>query len=981
VKLSILTGSAQTDKLARLVEYFEGSDEVLVLCATAAQEGDIGRSYALSACSEQTKRESCPDLQAISIGRLIANQWNRWGDNRALVGSSIRTKVIEQVLAKHEVPLALRTKGGKRLLSRLAAAYVPACASGVGQIAKQTGHSTKAYLHHQAIEDLLIAYHKDLQNEGYIEHQYAMQILADKIEERSLGLFYKKIIVTGFKDFTQSQLKLLCACTKQREVVVILDYEEGNPATEYTEKTLRLLLERGAQETDLSLPDKERACELVLGRAQGFAAEVALMADFAEDLHREHPEQSKALLIPRMQNYVRPIARELERRDIPFEIDVKTPFGSTGFGAAFLALLRICVDEEAQFNGRAFVMSAYSGLDSDAALELDTRWRRYRASSASILSQLSRHESGACDSLRLIMGKERSARIGDWSSLITALYAKGAQSHMSSNFDLLQSAAAQKSATTALQELYEQEFARHSRNPQQEIAADGSDDKQPGTRILSFDPHISAAELYAILRETLVAQTPNPASPAILLAQPERAYGRQFHSVIAGGLSARDDTGKPDSTLDVHVAADLSGFSVPDRAQQQQFSYYATVALAKTKLYLVAQHETLGGETLKPGGLLNLAERTLGTDFSQLPCSYKYNDEIIPFQSYANPEKQAEIKGILAQEQLCAPLRLPPRGESMQFDLGYTENSPVAATTLQNFANCPYNWVLQRYAAGAEIERDFDAREQGNFAHRVLKAFYEELSAQGIGNRITEANLTPALALYRQVFDTQASQLEEKILLTSAERTDLAMLRFSLADFLRSEVNYAPEFVPRYLEYRFGDAGDDTSDSASSGPLDVGIGLPLRGAIDRIDVRADDSAALIIDYKRKSDAGGLTAQANNNIFQGVLYRKAAESALSVRPVAHSYRSYADLNTKPSEVYAQADNPEQRPLGLPKVGRGKTGGLSEKKMTAGIEKVMTNAQKAASDLRAGRIERRKNNALCIYCLHEDCEYKPAQRSRL
>ncbi|MCL2680329.1 MAG: PD-(D/E)XK nuclease family protein, partial [Coriobacteriia bacterium] len=709
-------------------------------------------------------------------------------------------------------------------------------------------------------------------------------------------------------------------------------------------------------------------------------------ADFAQELQQQYPNQPKALLIPSIKNYLRPLATQLEQRAVPFELDVKTPFGATGFGAALLALLRVCIGDDQQANGLAFALSAYSGLSPDQVLELDTRWRRYRVSPASMLTQLSQHPSGACDSLRLIRSSSMSARIGDWSSLVTQLYARGAQAHRSSNFDLLQDAAAQKSATTALQELYEQKFAQHTKKLQLADGVDDSDDQQPGSRILSYDPRITAAELYASLRETLIAQTPKAASPAILIAQPARVYGRQFHSVIVGGLAAESETEKADNSLDVRLAATLSGTPTPDLAQQQQFNYYAIRSLAQHNLYLVAQHETLGGETLKPGGLLRMVQQDQNSKAQhsdqQIACRYKSNDEVIASQSYATAEKQAEIEGILAQTQPPLHLRQPPRGEAAYFDLGYGDKSPVAATTLQDFENCPYYWLLHRFAAGKEVDRGFDRREQGTFAHQVLKLFYEELPISGIGERITGANLDEALDLYQQIFDKEAAKLQEKLPFTLAEQAELVMLGSMLADFLQSEVDYAPEFVPRYLEYRFGyDAtGSDGPDSATTEPVDLGLGLPLRGSIDRIDVRADDDAALIIDYKRTSDVGGLVAQANNNLFQGVLYRLVAEKVLPIRPVSHSYRAYGDINAKPSEAYAREDNPPERPLGLPKIGRAKIGGLSEKEMHEGFEKILESAGRAAHDLHIGRVEKRANRSLCQYCLYDGCEHKPRQGGR-
>ncbi|MCL2403814.1 MAG: hypothetical protein FWC86_06285, partial [Coriobacteriia bacterium] len=765
--LSVLTGSIKADKLSRAISLLSSDeDEILVLCATSAQEGDIGRSFALELDYDNQNSQSnpvrVPDLQVQSFASFAADLWNKWGDGRSLVGSAIRTKVVNQTLSHSEVPAALKTSGGKVLFANIAAFFVPG---------NKAGLATESKKHLGIMKQHLVRYHQELENDGYIEHQFAIKLLAQTLTEEAIDFGRKKIVVVGFRDFTSAQLALLCACAKHitdssdaevvtenlpdRGVIITLDWEEGNPASNYTGNTLTQLLECGAQTIDVASlgssdrygqASQEESLEIVRGMAQGHAAEVALMADFAQEVHQEFPHEAKALLIPRPQDYLRPLAYELERRNVPFELDIKTTFGATSFGAALLALLRICVDEEAQINGLTFAMSAYSGLKPDEVLELDTRWRRYRTGPAGILAQLTKHESGACEDLRLIRARDMSAHIGDWSSLISRLYAKGLQLQSGSNFDLLQDAAAQKSTTTALQELYEEKFAHFTRQSgggsrvvatstpeaiitdatsladaeQIDESADELDPiMQPGTRILSFDPRISAADLYASLREAFIAQTPNPASPAVLLAQPSRVYGRQFHSVIIGGLSAEDEIERTDSPLDVRLTASLTGSHLPDLSQQQQFNHYAVSALARKRLYLVAQTRTLAGEELKPGALWTALKQGGGATFGDSPCFEKKNDEVIAGQSFANPEKQAEIVELLQHGQTPPVLRQPSRGEELQFDLGYGEGTPVSATTLHKFANCSYNWLLHSYAAGKDIDYGFNAREQGIFAHQV----------------------------------------------------------------------------------------------------------------------------------------------------------------------------------------------------------------------------------------------------------------------
>jgi len=977
MRLFVLAGSAKIDKLTSLFAHWGSADEVLVLCATIAQEGDIGRAYARfpsDKCDDAGYLSSCslPDLRVMNLGGYVSSLWNRWGDDRALLGTTVRMRFIEQILTEGEVPLALQTSGGKALLSRLAATYVPATDKMSLPVQERGTHK------YRAIEKLLIRYHHKLKDNGYIEHQYAMHMLAAGIADKSIVLDHKNIAVSGFSDFTPLQTEFVCACARgvktSGSVTVILDWESDNLATEYTSRTLNQLIERGAKTIDIDLSVSQNDCVLTLGKAQGFAAETALIADFAWAEHQEHPERSKALLVSRTQCYLRPIAHELERRGIPYELDVKTPFGASGLGAALLALLRICANEDPQENALAFAMSAYSGLRADDALDLDTRWRRYRTDAKSILTQLTYHESEACADLRLIRSGDMSAHIADWGGLVNGLYARGAQNRYGSTFDMLQDAAAQKTATAALQELYEEKLAYRSKDLQPDAAIDRNVDDQPGNKILRYDPRITAAELYVSLREAQIVQTPKPASPAILLTQPARVFGRKFHSVIVGGLSADDQAEMADNPLDLRIAAYFAGTKLSDISEQEQFSHYATVATAQERLYLVAQHETLSGEELKPGGLLSFVEEGEGEVSAEIPCVYKHNDDVIADQSFASAEKQMDIEQILRSDKRSSiKLLQPSRGKAEHFDLGYREGIPVSATTLQDYANCPYHWLLHRFVDGGDIEQGFDVRRQGIFAHEVLKAFYQELPKQEIGKRITKENLDTAANLYHEIFDSEVRRLEQEITLTPEEQSNLILIRKDIEIFLSGEVEYAPEFVPSYFEFHFG-MGEQNNGSPE--PVDLGIGLPVKGVIDRVDVRADDRAALVIDYKRSTKITSLDYQVSNNVFQGLLYRFAAEKALDVHPVSHSFRTYGGKKAKSIEVYSQDDNPDERPLGLPRSGRGrKVWGHSEKTMRKGFDVMMNNARDAVDGLCRGQIERRESKLLCRYCLYEGCEHKP------
>ena len=716
------------------------------------------------------------------------------------------------------------------------------------------------------------------------------------------------------------------------------------------------------------------------------------MADFAEAAHEMYPHEPKALIVSRLSSYAHPLSRELERRRIPFELDLKTPFGATGFGAALFALLRICVDEDALLAASAFVASPYSGFSPEEALELDTKWRFFKVDNRKILAQLSFHESGMCTFLKLIKGYNYSARIGDWYSLINQMYARAANEHFFadlektgaskglSNFDLMQEAAAQKAATSALQELYELQYGLNAANLNFEPDAEKAQGKdgeesageeaysQPGKRLLNYDPLVSAAELYEALFNVNVAQTPRLGSPAILISEPSRVYGRSFHTVIAGGLSAKDERERSDVSLEARLAASLTGTKAANVTLQQHLEYYSIINSAQEKLCLVAQSKELSGEDLRPSDFLSAVEDCLGKDVCDKLTVFRGQDSVIAAQSFANTEKQEDFEALIAGQSI-PQIRIPEHGFVANYDFGYKDGARVSPSTLEGYALCPYKWFLDSFARGKDLDRGFGAAEQGKLAHQVLRVFYERLSLERIGQRVTADNLTDALSLFDRVFDEEQATLRAKTRLSATEEAELVNMQHHMRNFLRSEPGYAPEFIPTYLEHRFGFENQEK--------VDLGIGLPLMGVIDRVDVREGDRAAIVIDYKRSIRMGQIEAQASNKILQGVLYRKAAEKALGVRTVAHDYRSYLD-SAQYKVSYSQDDNPPERPLGLPKIGRKKTHwGDTPKATELAIDSIMDSARLAAEGLRLGAIDIRENSsASCSYCIFSACvHWKP------
>lgn len=211
-------------------------------------------------------------------------------------------------------------------------------------------------------------------------------------------------------------------------------------------------------------------------------------------------------------------------------------------------------------------------------------------------------------------------------------------------------------------------------------------------------------------------------------------------------------------------------------------------------------------------------------------------------------------------------------------------------TALQNFAACPYRFLLSavhRLAPREEPEpiEDLDALTKGSLVHEVQFALLTKLRAEKM-LPVTPDNLEAA----RKVLDGELSRvsLEYKDRLNPAiERVwDDAMssIAADLREWLKRMTD-EPGWIPAHFELSFGlhdaRAQDENSQEA---PVELEIGLKVRGSIDLVEqtsdgrLRATDSKTGKVRAKKDAVIGG------GEILQPVLYALALESIFRGRKV-------------------------------------------------------------------------------------------------
>ena len=165
----------------------------------------------------------------------------------------------------------------------------------------------------------------------------------------------------------------------------------------------------------------------------------------------------------------------------------------------------------------------------------------------------------------------------------------------------------------------------------------------------------------------------------------------------------------------------------------------------------------------------------------------------------------------------------------------------LSASALETYLSCPRKWFLTRKMKADHLDERLSALERGTFVHEVWQRFYAGFD--GIGERVTPANLDESKVLLAKTFDAVLSEQSERGLgrylpLSDFELKDTDALKSSLLDNLNVHASLLPGFVPRWQEFAL--TPEDGIEFA---------GALIRGSVDRIDVDETTKRLAVVDYK------------------------------------------------------------------------------------------------------------------------------------
>lgn len=228
----------------------------------------------------------------------------------------------------------------------------------------------------------------------------------------------------------------------------------------------------------------------------------------------------------------------------------------------------------------------------------------------------------------------------------------------------------------------------------------------------------------------------------------------------------------------------------------------------------------------------------------------------------ADNQELPAINAFDSLRERLATLRAYAPGETLSPSVAeqlYGRELRTSVTSLERFGQCPFKFLVHSGLRAAERKLfQIDSKKRGDFQHRVLKEFHDQLKAEG--KQWREITAVDARARIARIVEDEARTYHHGLFATSArQRFAVRQLSLSLQSLIEVIVGWMGQyqFNPEAAELRFAPDGDVPPWKLE---LSGGRFLVFTGSVDRVDLlKQRDGAALcvVLDFKssaRKIDA-------------------------------------------------------------------------------------------------------------------------------
>jgi RecB family exonuclease len=424
--------------------------------------------------------------------------------------------------------------------------------------------------------------------------------------------------------------------------------------------------------------------------------------------------------------------------------------------------------------------------------------------------------------------------------------------------------------------------------------------------------------------------------------------------VVIAGL---DGDGYPRGPAPDPLLGDLRGplaGVLPARApgtSESRLRFVHAVDAARSRLVLVRRTVDDEGRELAPSPYWLEACRAAGRGFDELDRTAGVRGEVPDSPAAARSELDAlramALDGQVAPGPLAeaAARRVRPVGLAPD---AFRDRTRLRVTELEAFLRCPYGWFRDNYLSPAELEELLDPRFEGTLAHEVLQRTYQRMLDQEAGPCGPDT-----LAGYRETLEAVLPVVCAQARPAAAGAAYDALqerLRRHLRAMLGREAALGSALVPRHFERGM---------ASALLAAEVAPGVVVTGTVDRLDVREDGSAALVVDYKR---TGADFSATNDDVIKRLqlpLYGILARETIGAEPAGGLYMGILS----PKITGAVCDDVD----GAPVVGRARVTRQTWNEIT---DEAVAAAQEAVARIHQGRLDPPLPSSCSHWCRCED-----------
>jgi ATP-dependent helicase/DNAse subunit B len=479
---------------------------------------------------------------------------------------------------------------------------------------------------------------------------------------------------------------------------------------------------------------------------------------------------------------------------------------------------------------------------------------------------------------------------------------------------------------------------------------------------------LSGSELLELMEELEVRTAAARRKGAVLVADPLSVRARRFRIVFVYGLQEGEfpAPGAPEPFLsderrrELAASAGLRLRASEDALARERYLFYACISRATEQLVLSYRSSDEEGNIELRSPFLADVEDLLAEGWSERRRRRLLADVVWPPELAPTGRELARSRAS-AGAAVAGEVAVPERRLG-QMALAHVRHSEiVSAGALENYADCPVKWFVERELSPDRFEREPEPLTRGSYMHTVLEELLRRL-----GGPVTPESLPRA----REILGDLLDELVSPVALGRSEPVRAGALRAIAADldrYLRHEAADGCGWPQQGLELRFG-FGEEGEESLPA--VELTDGVRLRGMIDRVDVDpSGGGAAIVRDYKSgrsQPDYAGARWQEDRRL-QVALYMIAVRRLLGLEPVAGLYQPLG------------GDDLRARGVFLKEVGVGTRLVTNDGRTEEELEEVLADAEHRAAEL-ASRLRSGELEPCPQTCSRDGCRYPGICRSQ-